>query len=148
MPSIVASLCILAALGASALAQPAALVVQNAKVYTADPSRPRAKALAVDAGRIVAVGDDVSSRIGPKTQVIDARGAAIVPGFIDSHGHVRGLGDSLANLNLREAKSADEVARQVAEAARGAEGWRVDFRECLGPDALARVAVPGRGRSG
>src|SRR5688572_2191220 len=118
MPSIVTSLFLLAAAGASLFAQPAALVVRNAKVYTADSSRPRAKGLAVQAGRIVAVGDDVSSRIGPETRVIDARGSAIVPGFIDSHGHVRGLGDSLTSLNLRDARSATEVARQVGEAAR------------------------------
>jgi predicted amidohydrolase YtcJ len=70
--------------------------------------------MAVRGSHIAAVGEDVAEHIGPKTQIIDAGGGTIVPGFIDAHGHLRGLGDSLANLDLREASSAAEVARKVA----------------------------------
>jgi predicted amidohydrolase YtcJ len=108
----------LAAAGALAHAQPATLVVHNARIYTGDPARPRANAIAARGARILAVADDVSAHITPQTQVIDAANAAIVPGFIDSHGHLRGLGDSLANLDLRESKSAADVASQVAAAAK------------------------------
>jgi predicted amidohydrolase YtcJ len=119
MHPIVASLVVLAAMGALAHAQEATLVVRNARIYTGDPARPRAKAIAARGSRILAVGDDVSAHITNQTRVIDGSNATIVPGFIDSHGHLRGLGDSLATLDLREAKSAAEVAAQVAAAAKG-----------------------------
>ncbi|WP_327070749.1 amidohydrolase [Kitasatospora sp. NBC_01250] len=66
------------------------LVVRNAKVYTGDPLRPRASAVAIRAGLITAVGNDadVIPRIGPGTRVVDALGRRAVPGLNDSHLHV------------------------------------------------------------
>ncbi|WP_345695788.1 amidohydrolase [Kitasatospora terrestris] len=66
------------------------LVVRNAKVYTGDPLRPRASAVAVRAGLITAVGDDadVLPQVGPRTRVVDALGRRAVPGLNDSHLHV------------------------------------------------------------
>ena len=75
-------------------------------------------AIAVRQGRILAVGNDVSRYIGPSTKVIDAKGAAIIPGLIDSHGHVRALGDMLGNIDLRGVAS---EARSCAEGARSCE---------------------------
>jgi predicted amidohydrolase YtcJ len=101
---------------AVAAAQTADLAVVNARIYTANPKQPRAAALAVKDGAILAVGADVAKHIGAATTRIDARGATVIPGFIDCHGHVRGLGDSLEILDLRAARSAGEVAGQVAAA--------------------------------
>jgi hypothetical protein len=81
-----------AAAGAMA-AEVADLVVENAAIYTVNASRPKAKAIAVKDGKFLAVGDNMKEHIGPKTRRIDAQGAAIVPGLIDSHVHMRGLGD-------------------------------------------------------
>jgi hypothetical protein len=92
--------------------------VINARIYTEDPKQPRASAIAVRAGRILAVGGDVSRYIGPATKTIDARDATIVPGFIDSHGHVRALGDMLGEIDLRGLRSQREVEQKVREAAR------------------------------
>ncbi|MDH6121389.1 putative amidohydrolase YtcJ [Kitasatospora sp. GAS204A] len=66
------------------------LVVRNAKVYTGDPSRPAASAVAIRAGLITAVGDDadVIPQIGPRTRVVDALGRRAVPGLNDAHLHV------------------------------------------------------------
>ncbi|MEV7941160.1 amidohydrolase [Kitasatospora sp. NPDC088264] len=66
------------------------LVVRNAKVYTGDPSHPRASAVAIRDGLIIAVGDDadVIPQIGPRTRVVDALGRRAVPGLNDSHLHV------------------------------------------------------------
>ncbi|MEU5757174.1 amidohydrolase [Streptomyces sp. NPDC047829] len=66
------------------------LVVRNAKVYTADPARPQADAVAIRDGRITAIGDDVDMTpfIGTRTRVVDALGRRIVPGLNDSHLHV------------------------------------------------------------
>jgi len=68
------------------------LVVRNAKVYTVEASAPRADAFAVRDGRFIAVGsnDAVAPLIGKGTEVLDARGMTIVPGFIDCHLHPEG----------------------------------------------------------
>ncbi|MFJ2190023.1 amidohydrolase [Kitasatospora sp. NPDC087861] len=70
--------------------QAADLVVRNAKVYTGDPVRPRASAVAIRDGLITAVGDDadVIPQIGLRTRVVDALGRRAVPGLNDSHLHV------------------------------------------------------------
>jgi predicted amidohydrolase YtcJ len=72
-------------------------------------------------GVIVAVGKDVSSFIGPSTNVVDARGATVIPGLIDSHGHVRGLGTALETLDLRGVQSEQAIADKVREAAKEAK---------------------------
>ncbi|EMF02134.1 Exoenzymes regulatory protein AepA precursor [Streptomyces mobaraensis NBRC 13819 = DSM 40847] len=66
------------------------LVLRNAKLYTGDPARPAASALAVRDGRVLAVGDDrdVARHVGPRTRVVDALGRRAVPGLNDSHLHV------------------------------------------------------------
>jgi predicted amidohydrolase YtcJ len=69
------------------------LILFNAKVHTVDTATPKASALAVRAGRFVAVGsDDIKSLAGKKTQTIDAKGMMVVPGFIDTHNHAGGGG--------------------------------------------------------
>jgi predicted amidohydrolase YtcJ len=97
--------------------QTADLMVINATIYTVDEAVPKALALAVKDGRFLAVGDDVSEHRGPETEVIDAEGATIIPGFIDSHAHMAGLGQSLEILDLRHAGSAAEIVGMVKQAA-------------------------------
>ncbi|MFE2723373.1 amidohydrolase [Kitasatospora sp. NPDC059327] len=69
---------------------PADLVLRNAKIHTGDPARPRARALAVRDGRVLALGDerDVAAHLGPDTRVVDGLGRRVVPGLNDSHLHV------------------------------------------------------------
>jgi len=68
------------------------LAVINARVYTLDPAAPRAEALAVRDGRIIAAGtnDAIRTLIGPGTEVFDAKGMTVLPGFIDCHTHADG----------------------------------------------------------
>ena len=68
------------------------LVVRNARVYTVEPAMPTAQAFAVRDGRILAVGsnDSIDGLIGKDTDVFDARGMTVVPGFIDCHLHPEG----------------------------------------------------------
>jgi predicted amidohydrolase YtcJ len=108
---------ILAFLAAGWAAQVADLAVTGARIYTGNPADPVAAELAVKDGRILAVGPSVAKYIGPATRRIDAGGATVVPGLIDSHVHMRGLGESLEVLDLRHARSAAEIARQVQQAA-------------------------------
>ena len=67
-------------------------VVYNAKVYTMDPTAPRAEAFATSGGRIIAVGRsaDIRGLAGKRTQTLDAKQMTIVPGFIDCHNHAGG----------------------------------------------------------
>jgi predicted amidohydrolase YtcJ len=112
-------LVLLAATGACG--QMADLAVVNARIYTVNPKQPTAAAMAVRGGLIVAVGNDVSKLIGPATKVIDAKGATVLPGLIDSHGHVEGLGSFLENLDFRGVTSEKEIANKVREAAKTAK---------------------------
>jgi predicted amidohydrolase YtcJ len=68
------------------------LVVVNAKVYTVDPSTPKAEAFAVKGGRFIFVGSGAEARtfIAKGTQTLDAKQMTVVPGFIDCHNHAGG----------------------------------------------------------
>jgi predicted amidohydrolase YtcJ len=106
----------LAALGTAAAAPPqkADLVVWGGPIYTADDARPTAQAVAVRAGRIVYVGAKAGAegQVGPKTQVVDLKGAALFPGFTDCHAHLRAIGERELTLNLEGSASvADAMAR-------------------------------------
>jgi predicted amidohydrolase YtcJ len=83
-----------ASFAARALGAPleADLILVNAAVHTVDKARPTAQAFAVRGGRFVAVGsnEEVRSLAGRSTQIIDAKGMTVVPGFIDCHNHAGG----------------------------------------------------------
>jgi len=68
------------------------LIVRNARIYTMEPSAPTAQAFAVRDGRILAVGSNeaIGDLAGKGTDVFDARGMTVVPGFIDCHLHPEG----------------------------------------------------------
>ena len=68
------------------------LIVINSKVYTVDAASPRAEAFAVTANKFSAVGSSAEIRAlaGPNTEIFDADGMTVVPGFIDCHNHARG----------------------------------------------------------
>ena len=101
----------------------AELVINNAKVYTVNKSQPDAEAIAVKDGKIVFVGsdEDVKKYISDKTEVIDAKGQFVMPGFIEGHGHIHGLGASLINLNLMNVRNLDEIVAMVADAIKKAK---------------------------
>jgi len=95
---------------------PADLVVLGADIRTADPTNPRASALAARDGHIVHAGGNAEARafIGRRTRVLEGRGILVLPGLIDSHGHVKGLGNALAQVDLVGARSVGEVAARAA----------------------------------
>ena len=101
---------------------PAALIIVNARVWTVDPARPEAEAVAVVGDRIVAVGarTDVEKWRTPTTRVIDAGGRFVMPGFNDAHVHLMTGGAQLANVDLKDAATPGEFARRIGERAKGA----------------------------
>ena len=98
------------------------LIVTNARILTMDGANPRAEAIALSGGRIVAVGGvaEVLALKGATTQVIDAGGTSVLPGFIESHLHMFGGAEELPHLQvgaiegfeaLKASLSAHAVAR-------------------------------------
>jgi predicted amidohydrolase YtcJ len=91
------------------------MIITNGAVLTMDPEGSKAEAVGISGGRIVAVGsiDKVSRLAGPATQVIDARGATVLPGFIESHMHLFIGGAELENLQLDGCADLDLLAREL-----------------------------------
>jgi predicted amidohydrolase YtcJ len=85
------------------LHQPPTLILCQATVLTMDPRQPRAEAIAVREGRIVAVGatPEVLARRGHGTRLIDCQGAAVLPGFIDAHLHLRAYAATFGGIDCR-----------------------------------------------
>lgn len=102
------------------VAAPADLIVTNARIYTVDEARPRAAALAVKDGRVAFVGSEGEALAlrGPSTRMVDARGNTVIPGMVDAHAHLLGLGLSLKAVKLQGTRSYDEVIRRVVERAK------------------------------
>ena len=98
------------------------LVFLNGKVVTMDPARPEATAVAIAGDRILAVGSDeeIGRLRGEGTRIVDLAGKTALPGFIDGHAHLVGIGDARIALDLRGARSWDEVVSRVAAAAKKA----------------------------
>ena len=96
------------------------LIITNARIWTVDPSHPTAEAVAVLGDRIAAVGSkqDVDNWRGPKTQVINADGKLLLPGFNDAHVHFVSGGMQLDSIQLNDATSAQEFARRIADRAK------------------------------
>ena len=92
-------------------ATPADLVLRDGVVWTAEPERPWAQAVAVREGRLVYVGDEagVERFIGGGTQVVELAGKMVLPGFGDTHAHPLSGGLELGECNLYEARTAAEV---------------------------------------
>ena len=98
--------------------EPADLVLTNGKIVTVDETKPEAEALASREGVIIAVGStsEIEPYIGRTTKVIDLEGKLAIPGFIDSHVHFTGIGQSKLQLDLTKVKSWDEIIAMVEEA--------------------------------
>ncbi len=73
-------------------------------------------AVALRAGKILAVGDsaDIAQYIGSGTQIVDAQGGLVLPGFADGHTHFVDGGFQLASLDLRDATTPQEFVRRIA----------------------------------
>ena len=97
--------------------------------YSSGSWKPDAEAIAVRGSRIIFAGSsrDAEKYRGPKTQVIDLQGATVIPGLVDSHTHVAGLGEKQSRVDLTDVQTEEEaVARVVAFAAKVPKGeWIV-----------------------
>lgn len=93
------------------------LVIISGKVATVDNNFSIAEAVAVQNNKIIFVGtnEDVKKYITDKTKVIELNGELVLPGLIDSHGHLTGYGKSLEHIDLVGTDSFQEVLNLVNE---------------------------------
>ena len=93
-----------------------ALVVEG-DIVTMDPARPRARAMAVRAGRIVAVGsrEEASAAAGAGHRVIRHAAGTVVPGLIDTHNHMHWTGIQTRVVNLAAARSIADIQQAIRE---------------------------------
>jgi len=132
-----AALCALILLSCSPSSQYADLILTGGHVYSmawSDPDAdgtPAADApydgswhaadvdIAIKEGQIVAIGSEteLQSHRGPDTQVEDLNGAFVLPGLIESHGHLHELGEKAEEINLIGVTTEDEIAERLLAAA-------------------------------
>mgnify|MGYP005695962655 CR=1 FL=1 len=92
----------------------------NINGYTFNDSRELEKfdSMVIDAGKIVAIGRKSVLKKFPKAAIVDGQGKTIIPGITDAHGHVSSLGYTLLQIDLRESRSAQQAAREIARYAK------------------------------
>lgn len=120
--------------------------VFDGRIRTADT------AIAIADGRIVAIGDDERIRdfAGDRTQILDAHGGLILPGFVDAHAHAAFAGVERLSCDLTPARTVEETFALVAEAAAASDaewvtggGWSHELFEAPTREMLDAI-VPDR----
>ena len=91
------------------------LILLNGNIFTSDDTHPSCQAIAILKDKILAVGtnDEISRLKGTNTNEIDLKGKFVMPGLIEGHGHMFGLGKSLSTLNLLHTTSWEEILKMV-----------------------------------
>lgn len=114
---IYGSLLLLIVLTGCKSTQVADLILINGNIWTGDKTNTEAKAFAVSGDEIVEIGsnEEVLKWKGPKTEIINANGKFVTPGFIDCHVHFLQGGLNLASVQLRDAKTPEEFAKRILE---------------------------------
>lgn len=103
------------------------LLLYGGRVLTCDPNRPEAQAVAITAGKILAVGTEQELRafVSPKTQTIPCAGRTVLPGFIDPHLHLFAWASRYCGTDLSTARSIAEIRSQLRARleALGSQDW-------------------------
>lgn len=96
------------------------MILTNGNIITMSLKKPKAQAIAILKDRIIAVGtnNQIKKLTGKITEVVDLRGKTVVPGFTDTHVHMRGFGASLTRLDLRDTASIEEIQQKLQEQAK------------------------------
>ncbi len=92
------------------------IIIKNAKIWTGDLDKPNAEAMAIKGDSIIAIGsfEELIKFKGQNTEINDIHGNFITPGFIDTHVHLLMGGNSLLNVQLRNANTKEEFIKRIA----------------------------------
>ncbi|MDQ7039945.1 MAG: amidohydrolase [Rhodothermus sp.] len=91
----------------------------NGRIYTVDAVQPMVEAMAIRGDRILMVGTTAQLAAAyPEAPRIDLKGLAVVPGFIDAHAHLMGLGLSRLRADLTGTRSIEEILERLQAFAR------------------------------
>lgn len=116
------------------------IFIFNAKIHTMDALHPFARAIGIQDGRIVSIDGD--SEGWEKHQILDAQGATITPGFIDTHVHFSAAGMAMLALNLEECRTLAEVLQKISEEAHGKPDDYLIFATQFAPELLTENRFP------
>jgi predicted amidohydrolase YtcJ len=98
--------------------------IGNVKGYTLNNAGEliRFSNMVFDGGKVVAIGAQELRQSYPNATFIDGQNKVLLPGLIDAHGHVMGLGETLLQVDLRESQSALDAAKMVQAYANSQQG--------------------------
>ncbi len=91
------------------------LIVYNANIYTVNSSNQKASSFAVKNGKFIYVGDDSVMSKYSSSNIINAEGLPLYPGFNDSHAHFYNLGFFVNQIDIKGTKSFDEIVKKVVD---------------------------------
>lgn len=93
------------------------MILKNARVYTVDPARPWAEAIAIAADRIIYVGDvdGANSLQGADTVVLDLEGKTVLPGFVSAHDHLVSSSWLLQGVHLFDVTTTEEALHRIRQ---------------------------------
>jgi Predicted metal-dependent hydrolase with the TIM-barrel fold len=95
------------------------IILYNGPVYTLNPAQPRAQAVAVRDGRIIAVGSEgkVRAAVTGRAEGINLNGRALIPALTDAHVHLVAHALARRNIALDDAATLDEALQRIDAAA-------------------------------
>lgn len=125
------------------------VLLVNGHLFTAGWERSRVGSVAIKGGQIVAVGADLGTLVGPKTEVVDVTGGLVLPGFQDAHVHPVMAGVDMLRCQLDGALSADDCLDRIAHYAAShpeqewitGGGWSMEYFDGGTPTRQALDAV-------
>lgn len=113
-------------------------VIYNANGYTPTYKGEvkQFTSLVIKDGKVVKTGSDTLKNSYPDAKHINAQQKTLLPGLIDAHGHVIGLGNNLSELDLRGSSSVAQVQEKLAAFAKDKTGWIIGrgWNQELWPD--------------
>lgn len=108
-------------------------IYYNGTIITMEEDNLNVEAVYVEDGKIVKIGtlEEIQSKKDEQTEMVDLQGKTMLPGFIDPHGHIVAIAETLVITNLSEANSIEELKSMLKQSLEknkpSAEEWLIGF---------------------